>query len=53
MTYQMHNTSDRSLDVDALVSVDSDQAALASDERERDERSVVDHSGLDVLQPVG
>lgn len=53
MTYQLHDTPDRSFDVDALVSVDGDQAALTPDERKRDECSVVDHCGLNVLQPVG
>lgn len=53
MTYESHDRTNRPLDVDAVISVNRNEAGLAPDRRKVDKGPVVVHDLLDVLEAVG
>ena len=51
-THQTHNEADGPLDVDTVVTVDSNQAGLATDWGELDEGRVVRHDAPQLFSPI-
>lgn len=52
-THESHDRTNRPLDVDAVISVNRDEAGLAPERRKVDKGPVVVHDLLDVLEAVG
>lgn len=52
LTYELHNGPNSSLDVDAMVTVNRNQARLRSDDWEIDKRAIVVHGLLDLFQAL-